>query len=140
MLRLRTYFSFILLFASADLAFAQNDPLADALFAPELIMQHQQAIGLTEEQKTHLKNEARKAQVRFTELQWELQDEMEKLLSLVKRDQVDEQQVLGQLDKVLDVERKIKHIHINLALRIKNSLTSDQQAKLREIKNKPHAR
>ena len=97
-------------------------------------MAHQQEIGLTDEQREYLKTESRKAQLRFTELQWQLMDEYEKLAALVKQEHVDEQQALAGLDKILDVEREIKKVQISLVVRIKNKLTPDQQAKLMAIK------
>lgn len=114
----------------------QSDPFAGNLFPPELIMQHQQAVGLSEEQKNFLKAELRKTQTRLTELQWNLQDEVEKLVALMKQDQVDEAQALTQLDKVLRLEREIKSLHIGLLIRIKNKLMPEQQARLREITSK----
>ena len=118
----------------------QPDPFAGNLFPPELIMQHQQALGLSEEQKNLLKAELSKLQTRLNELQWDLQGEVEKLAALVKQDQADEAQTLTQLDKVLSLEREIKRAHIGLLIRIKNKLTPEQQAKLREIQGKPTGR
>ena len=132
----------ILLFLAGQAALAQqpqppaNDPIGEALFAPELVMQHQQAIGLTEEQKESFKAELRKAQLRFTELQWQLQDEIEKLVSLVRQEPVSEQQTLAQLDKVLNAEREIKRAQFALLIQIKNRLTPEQRARLTELKNK----
>jgi Spy/CpxP family protein refolding chaperone len=114
----------------------QSDPFAGNLFPPELIMQHQQAIGLSEEQKNFVKTELQKAQIRLTELQWGLQEEVEKLSASVKQDQVDEALALTQLDKVLAVEREIKRTHIGLLIRIKNRLTPEQKMRLREIAGK----
>ena len=114
----------------------QNDPLGEYLFPPELVMQHQQAIGLNEEQKSFIKAEIRKAQTRFTDLQWQLQEEMEKMVALIKESRVDEQQVLAQLEKILALEREIKRTHLGLVIRIKNKLTSEQQAQLQAIKKK----
>lgn len=118
----------------------QDDPLREYLFPPELVMQNQQAIGLTDEQKSFLKTELRQAQVRFTELQWKLQDEMERLVSLVKQPKVDEQQALLQLEKVLSAEHDVKHTQMSLLIRIKDHLTSEQQARLLEIQKKSPAR
>jgi len=114
----------------------QPDPFAGNLFPPELIMQHQQTIGLGEEQKNFLKAEVRNAQKQLTELQWGLQEEVEKLAALMRQDQVDEAQALTQLDKVLGLEREIKRAHIGLLIRVKNKLTAEQQARLREIAGK----
>lgn len=117
-----------------------NDPIAENVFAPELVMQYQQAIGLADGQKELLKAEVRQAQLRLTELQWQLQDEIEKLAALLKQDTADEQRVTTQLDRVLVLERDIKRAHLGLVVRIKNMLTREQQAKLRELRTRPQGK
>jgi Spy/CpxP family protein refolding chaperone len=117
-----------------------QDPIGQGFFAPELVIQHQEAIGLSAEQKDFFKAEIRQAQLRFTELQWKLQDEMEKLIALVKQPRVDEQQALAQLEKVLAAEREIKKEQVTLLVRIKNKLTPEQQSKLGELRGKPGAK
>ena len=112
----------------------ENDPLGESIFPPELVMQHQREIELTDEQKVYMREEIQRVTVRFNDLQWQLQDAMEALASTMKESSVNEQQALAQLDKVLDAEREIKHLHIGLAVRIKNKLTTEQQAKLQGIK------
>src|SRR5262249_33310141 len=112
--------------------FAQQppeDPMRDAMFPPELVMQHQQAISLTDEQKNYLKTELRQAQLKFPELQWALQDEVERLVAIVKQNKVDEKEAAAQLDKVLAAEREIKRAQITLLIHIKNNLTAAQQSK-----------
>ena len=111
-----------------------SDPFGEAFFPPELVMQHQQTIGLTDQQKTFLKTTLRKAQTQFTELQWQLSDESEKLGALVKQDPVDEQAVLAQLDKVLNAEREIKRTQLSLVIQIRNNLTPEQRARLTELR------
>jgi Spy/CpxP family protein refolding chaperone len=112
------------------------DPLAENLFPPELVMQHQSDIGLTEEQRNALIAEVQKAQERFSDLQQRLQKEVEALGVLLKREQVEEQAALAQFDKVLDQERELKRAHLALVLGIRSKLTREQQAKLRDIKSK----
>ena len=112
------------------------DPIGENFFPPELVMQHQQAIGLTEEQKEFFKSEFRKAQIRFTEMQWQLQDEAEKMAGLARQEHVNEQLVLSQLDKVLAAEREIKRLQISLVIQIKNKLTTEQRMRLMEIKTR----
>jgi Spy/CpxP family protein refolding chaperone len=113
-----------------------QDPIGQSFFAPELVIQHQEAIGLSAEQKDYFKTEIRQAQVKFTELQWKLQDEMEKLVALVKQPHVDEQQTLAQMEKVLAAEREVKREQVTLLVRIKNKLTPEQQGKLAELRSK----
>jgi Spy/CpxP family protein refolding chaperone len=111
-----------------------QDPLGRNFYPPELVMQHQEEIGISDEQKAYLRSEIRQAQTSFTDLQWKLQDEAEKMMALVKQQKVDEQQVLGQLEKVLAAEREIKRAQITLLVRIKNKLTAEQRAKLDELR------
>lgn len=128
-----------LLLAGVRLAAQQppgHDPIAENLFPPDLVLSNQKAIGLDEEQKNFVRAEVMKAQTRFTELQFQLQDAMETLVGLLKQNRVDEAQVLAQLDKVLSAEREVKRTQIALMVRIKNKLTEEQQARLRQLRNK----
>lgn len=111
-----------------------SDPIAEYLYPPELIMQNQQVLGLSDEQKTAIRKEIQTAQSTFTDWQWKLQDQMETLVSLIKQDRVDEQKALNQLDQILNLEREIKRTHFTLVIRLKNKLNSDQIAKLANLK------
>lgn len=111
-----------------------HDPLGDSLFPPDLIMSHQRELGLTDEQKTFMRGEIQRTTTRFNELQWQLQDAMESLHETMKANTVNEQMALSQLDKVLDSEREIKRMHMELAIRLKNKLTPDQQARLQRMR------
>lgn len=114
---------------------ARPDPLADLLFSPDLIMARQNAIGLSEAQKTYLQSEMLKSQTRFTELQWQLQNAIEGLTELLKQTKADEVQVAAQLDKVLAAEREIKRSQITLLVRIKNNLAPEQQQRLQTLRH-----
>jgi Spy/CpxP family protein refolding chaperone len=142
-MRVRVLFICAIFLLAAGIVRAQlpgEDPLWQSFFPPELVIQHQEAIGLSPDQKDAFKAEMRQAQLKFTELQWKLQDEMEKMLLLVKQTHPDEQQVLAQLDKVLATEREVKKEQITLLVRIKNELTPEQQSKLAELRGKPAGR
>lgn len=110
------------------------DPLSDSIFPPDMIMQHQRELALTDDQKTFMRGEIQRTTTRFNELQWQLQDQMEALIETVKGNSINEQLALAQLDKVLESEREIKRLHMELAIRIKNKLTADQQMKLQTIR------
>src|SRR5262249_2112006 len=103
---------------------------------PDLIMQHQRELGLTDAQKEYMRAETAKTSTRFNELQWQLQDALEALHDTMKANPVNEQQALSQLDKVLDTEREMKRLQTGLAIRLKNQLTPDQQSKLQNMKHR----
>ena len=110
-----------------------HDPFGP-MFPPELVMQNQRELGLTDQQKTYLRTEIGKTSARFNDLQWQLHDAMEVLHETMKANQVNEQQALAQLDRVLETEREIKRLHMELAIKIKNNLTPEQQQKLLSLR------
>ncbi len=114
-----------------------QDPIAENLFPPDQVLANQKAIGLDDAQRNYVRAEVLKAQTRFTELQFQLQDAMESLVTLLKQNPVDEAQVMAQLDKVLNAEREVKRTQIALMVRIKNKLTPEQQSRLRQSRGKP---
>lgn len=109
-----------------------GDPLMGNLFPPELIMQNQEAIGLTEEQRTFMIGEVQRTQGQVFGTQWRLQSAVERLGAMVRGDHPDEAQALQQLDSVLALEREMKRAQIGLLVRLKARLTPEQQAMLRQ--------
>jgi Spy/CpxP family protein refolding chaperone len=114
------------------------DPLAHLMFPPDMIMAHARQLNLTDDQKAFLRSEIQKTTSAFQDLQWKLQDQMEQLQDTMKSPTVNEQQALAQLDKVLDIEREIKRLHIGLAVRLKNRLTPEQQDQLHKMRMEHH--
>ena len=112
------------------------DPIGDNVFPPDLIMGCADQIGLTEEQKGSLMSLLEKAQPRFADLQPKLEPEVQALGALMKEEHPDTDKVLAQFDKVLAAEREIKRCHLALMIGLKNLLTPEQQARLREIRKK----
>jgi Spy/CpxP family protein refolding chaperone len=119
---------------------ANPDPLAHLMFPPDMILGHARELNLTDEQKAFMRGEVQRTTATFQELQWKLQDQMELLHETMKSTTVNEQQALAQLDKVLEIEREIKRLHIGLAVRIKNRLTPEQQQQLHKMRMDHHMR
>lgn len=113
------------------------DPIAENLFAPELVMRHAADIGLDERQRTALKEGLQKAQSRFVDMQFDLQGDSERMVKLLQARPVDEAAVLAQADRIMSLEREIKKTHLSLLVRIKNLLTPAQQDKLGALRRRP---
>jgi Spy/CpxP family protein refolding chaperone len=109
------------------------DPFAGAFFPPELVLMARDRIALTQEQQEALRTRLEKTQPRSEELRRKLEKETAAFAALAKQERIEETALLAQLDKVLDAEREVKHLHMGLAAAIKNLLTPEQQGKLREI-------
>lgn len=111
-----------------------TDPFAKFLFPPELVMQHQTEIGITDAQRATLTTALQQAQSKFVETQFKLSAEGEKFAKLLSGSTIDETLALEQVDRVLSMEREIKRAQVGLLVRIKNTLTPAQQAKLTQLR------
>jgi Spy/CpxP family protein refolding chaperone len=111
-----------------------EDPIAQHLFPPDLIMKYGSEIGLDERQRGAVKDAVQKAQAKFVDAQWDLQEESQKLVRLLQARPVDETAVLAEADKVMALEREIKRTQLSLLVRLKNLLTEAQQARLTELR------
>ena len=111
-----------------------DDPIAQTLFAPELVMKFRQEINLDDNQSRAIKEAIQKAQAKFLDLQWDMQSEQQKLVQLLKAQPVDEGAALAQADRLLNQEHEVKKAQLSLLIRIKNILSSAQQAKLNELR------
>jgi Spy/CpxP family protein refolding chaperone len=140
MMNIRTYVLSVLLTCGAPNLPAQEpsakDPLGENLFPPELVMQFQSEIGLTDEQRDTIQGDLQKAGPRFQEMQGQIQEAVDKFVALLKKERIDEKAALAQFDIIQNLERDIKRTHLTLVIGLKNKLTPEQQAKLREVKNK----
>jgi Spy/CpxP family protein refolding chaperone len=113
-----------------------DDPVARAVFPPDLVMKHSQEINLDDRQRAAIKEQAQKAQAQAMDAQFDLQAESQKLVRLLQGRPVDETAALAQVDKVLALERQVKRAQILLLVRIKNLLTEAQQARLTALRLK----
>ena len=111
-----------------------EDPFASHLFPPDLIMANQRQIGLSDEQRATIVNDLQRSQASFVELQWKMSTESAQLQRLLEGPAVNESAVLAQLDRVLAMEREIKRAQIGLLIRIRNTLSPQQQATLAELR------
>lgn len=112
----------------------QQDSFARHLFPPELVMQHQGEIDLTEAQRQTLSQSIQQAQAKMLDTQWKLSGEAQKLMRVLQGATVDEAQALEQVDRILTLEREVKRAQMGLMVKIKNTLTPAQQTRLRALR------
>ncbi|HVN87651.1 MAG TPA: periplasmic heavy metal sensor [Candidatus Binatia bacterium] len=113
-------------------------PFLSRVFVPKLVMEHQQEIGLTPAQAEAIKKAMNETQKQLLDIQWRLDAESEALDKLLATDHVDEAAVLAKLEQVTGIEQQVKKVNFALLVRIKNQLTSEQQAKLRSLRPTRH--
>lgn len=128
----------VLWLAVAAPLFAQakpDDAFARALFDPQLVLRHTQAIGLTPAQRRTIMDEIKAAQTALLPLQVDMTEPAIELTELIEQSRVDEAKALAKVDQVLKIENEVKKRQAQLMFRIKNVLTPDQQTKLRALRD-----
>lgn len=109
---------------------AAVDPIARYLYPPELVMAHQDAIGVTDQQRSAIESIVKEMQSKVVDVQLKLASSSEQLTRLLSATTVNEAAVLQQIDVVLASEREMKRAQLSLLVRVKNQLTAAQQAML----------
>ncbi len=106
------------------------DPIGSKLFPPELIMGHQEELGVEEAQRTAILKEIEKTQAHVLQLQWQMQAAMEQLAKALEVPKIDESKALAQADRLMTMERDVKRTHLGMLI------PDSQRAKLTELRAK----
>lgn len=109
-----------------------NEMVNQHLYAPELIKLAQQELKLTDEQTAFIQAEVQKAEQRVLACQAQIRKEAEALLPALKAPRIDEEKALAQSETILYYESEIKRAQLALLIRLKNKLTAEQQALLKQ--------
>lgn len=134
-------FMMLLTLALASARAADEGPKKDGgadfikgkLFPPELIMRHQAKLNLTDKQRTTIKNELKSFQSRLAEVQWDMLEASTGLDTAIDEVPVNREAVLQQIERVLQGENRVKMLHLEMLIAIKNVLSSEQVAYLKSV-------
>lgn len=116
--------------AEAPQMTVQTGDVQDHLYPAELVLDHQEAISLTEAQRESIRTSLQESQREIVDTEIELRARRETLSTLLAATTVDEAAALEAATRVADSERAIKLTHFRLLVRIKNQLTAEQQRTL----------
>ena len=115
--------------ANADIARdiqGKREALKMGLYPPDIIMRHQERLGITEAQRKQIIDAVTGFQSEVAELQWTMQSEQQKLQQSFATYSIDDESSLAQAEKVLALESRFKLAHFRLLITIKNALTEAQ--------------
>lgn len=96
------------------------------LYPPDVLMNKQQQLGITDEQRSAIAKLVGDFQGQVTELQWAMPNEQQKLRELLSTNSIDPEVALEQAGKVMQMESQFKLAHFELLIAIKNELTEEQ--------------
>jgi Spy/CpxP family protein refolding chaperone len=119
-----------------DASLLGADPVGSKLFPPDLIMNHQQELGIDAQQRDAITKEIEQAHSQLFPLQWKMSGAAEELSKALDAPKIDESKALGLANKVMGMEQEVKRAHLSLLIRIRNLLTDAQRAKLAELRAK----
>lgn len=111
-------------------------PMMRHLAPPELVMRHQAELGLTDTQREQIKQVMKEAEPELVDLRWRAEAAREKLEELLGASRVDENQALVLSDRLMAAQQLVHKAQLRMMIRIKNLLTEEQQAKLKELRPK----
>ena len=120
--------------ASAQSGKPDDDPLARLLFDPQLVLKFASELSLQAAQRTSIVNAIKVAQGEILDRQLEMAERHQELVKAMQALRVDEAAAMAQADKVMELEREMKKSQLLLLIRIKNTLTQQQQDQLRELR------
>jgi hypothetical protein len=91
---------------------------------------------LTEAQRNVIVQEISRLQATAVQVQWRVADESEKLAGLLERDSVAEAEVLSQAERMMGFETAVKRAQLSMLIRIRNVLSAEQRAMLRDLRKR----
>lgn len=113
--------------------YAQNS-FEDELFSTKLALKYRIEIGLTEQQIADIQEIYSAHITEFEIMRFDLDAELQALDIIMKKERVDEKEATEKLQTVLRLEENLKRVRLLMLVRIKNTLTSGQQEKLKELR------
>jgi len=104
------------------------------LFPPEFVLMNQVALGLSTEQVAAIKKQVGDTQGRLLDAKVDLSRVTEQLRAALEGAKVDEAAALSLAAQAMDLEKQVKTAHLGLMIRVKNTLTEEQQDKARALR------
>lgn len=112
----------------------QKDPFQGKLFAPNVILEHQDALGLTREQFTAIRGAVVEVQGAVAEHEWDLREAYMQAMKYLDESPVDESKVMESIQAALLAENEVKKLQVGLLIKLRNLLTDEQMDYLQSVK------
>jgi hypothetical protein len=111
----------------------QKDVFKGKLFPPNIILEHQDELGLSKEQFTAIRAAVVEVQANVAEHEWDLREAYQQVLSALDESPVDEDKVLNNVDAALRAENQVKKLQVAMLIKLRNLLTDEQVEYLRSV-------
>lgn len=111
----------------------ERDVFKDKLFPPKVILEHQDALGLTKEQFTAIRAAVVEVQGNVAEHEWDLREAYQRVMSDLDESPVDEDRVMENVERALLAENEVKKLQVAMLIRLRNLLTDEQMEYLQSV-------
>ena len=122
-------------FAAADAKEPKEDVFKGKLFAPNVSLENQAALGLSKQQFTEIKRAVVDVQANVAEHEWDVREAYQNILAELDKTPIDQNQVLEHVDAALRAENEVKKLQVAMLIRLKNLLTDEQVAYLESLRD-----
>lgn len=127
---------FVCLGAATAAAQGQKaDPFKGKLFAPNVILEHREALNLSKQQFTDIRMAVVDVQAGVAEYEWDVAEAYQQLMAELDRSPIDEAAVLEHVNAALRAENEVKKLQVVMLVRLKNLLTDKQIAYLESTRD-----
>jgi len=106
---------------------SKKDVFKGKLFAPKIILEHQDELGLTKEQFTAIRAAVVEVQASVAGHEWDLREAYMQTLASLDETPVDEDKVLQSVEAALLAENEVKKLQVRMLIKLRNLLTDEQK-------------
>ncbi len=110
-----------------------RDVFKGKLFPPNVILEHQDALGLTKEQFTAIRAAVVEVQGNVAEHEWDLREAYQRVMNDLDESPVDEDKVMENVGKALLAENEVKKLQVAMLIKLRNLLTDEQMEYLQSV-------
>ena len=111
----------------------KQDVFEGKLFAPNIILEHQAALQLSDEQLGGIRSAVVNVQGAVASHEWDLREAYQEAMAALDESPVDEEEVMKSIRAALQAENEVKQLQVAMLIQLRNLLTTEQLAYLRSV-------
>lgn len=111
----------------------KGDVFRGKLFPPNVILEHQDALGLSKQQFTAIRKAVVQVQADVAEHEWDVREAYQNIMQELDNNPVEADATLAHVQKALLAENEVKKLQMAMLIELRNLLTAEQVAYLQSV-------
>ncbi len=124
----------ILVLVTSGISSTAQDVFQKELFSADMVLKYRSEIGLSDQKVSKIKKIYSDHITEFNSIKWDLDAELVALNKHLALSDVNERSSLDQMEKVMNLEERLKRIRLRMLIKIKNELSEAQQKQLKNLR------